>query len=82
MLEITLRILPNRIANTTGQTIFSHKSLLTGRQVSKLRKAFAYNSCADMYLSKTRFFIIMQLGEFLGRLLGYLMKFVLLLMKM
>ena len=55
MLEITLRILPNRIANTTDQIIFSHKSLLTGRQVSKLRKAFAYNSCADMYLSKTSF---------------------------
>lgn len=41
MLEITLRILPNRTANTTDETIFSHKLLLTGRKVSKLRKAFA-----------------------------------------
>ena len=48
--------------------------LLTNTQVSKLRKAFANNSSANIKLSKTQLHKIGQIGEFLGRLLGPLLK--------
>ena len=54
---------------------------LTNTQVSKLRKAFANNSSANIKLSKTQLHKIRQLGGFLGRLLGPLLKTGLLLMK-
>ena len=49
-----------------NETNFPHKLLLTKRQVSNLRKAFA-NQLAKM----------IQSGGFLGRLLGPLLKTVL-----
>ena len=69
------------IRNTTDETNFRHKLLLTDRQVSKLCKPSEHNSCANINLSKTQFSIIMQLDGFLGRLLVYLMKFTSPLMK-
>ena len=55
--------------------------LLTDRQVAKLHKAFECNFSAKIYLSKTQISKIIQLGRFLGRLLGPLMKVDLSLMK-
>ena len=40
----------------------------------RLRKAFASNSSANIKLSKTQLHKIGQSGEFLGRLLGPLLK--------
>ena len=57
------------------------KLLLTNRQVSNLRKAFANNSSTDIKLSKTQLSKMMQSGEFLGRLLGPFLKTGLPLMK-
>ena len=54
---------------------------LTNTQVSKLRKAFANNSSANLKLSKSQLHKIRQLEGFLGRLLGPLLKTGLLLMK-
>ena len=48
--------------------------LLTNTQVSKLRKAFANNSPANIKLSKTQLHKIGQSCGFLGRLLGPLLK--------
>ena len=48
--------------------------LLTNTQVSKLCKAFSNNSSANIKLSKTKLHKIEQLGGFLVRLLGPLMK--------
>ena len=48
--------------------------LLTNTQVSKLRKAFANNSSADIKLSKIQLHKIGQSGGFLGRLLGTLIR--------
>ena len=53
---------------------FPHKLLLTNTQVSKLRKAFANNSLANIKLSKTQSHKIGQFGGFLGRLLGPFLK--------
>ena len=66
-----LRLSSNMIGD--DETIFPHK-LLTNRQVSNLRKAFANHSSADTKLSKTQLSKMMQSGGFLGRLLGPLLK--------
>ena len=53
-----------------NETNFPHKLLLTNRQVSNLRQAFANPLLADIKLSKTQLSKIIQSGGFLGRLLG------------
>ena len=55
--------------------------LLTNRQVSRLRKAFANGSSANIKLSKTHWHKIGPSGRLLGRLLGPLLKSGLTLMK-
>ena len=57
-----------------NKTNFPHMFLLTNRQVSNLRKAFANDSSADIKLSKTQLPKMIQSGGFLGRLLGPLLK--------
>ena len=56
------------------ETNFPHKLLLTNRQVSNLRKAFANYLSADIKLSKTQLFKMIQSRGFLGRLLSPLLK--------
>ena len=63
------------------ETNFPHKLLLTNRQVSNLRKAFANHSSADIKLSKPQLSKMIQSGGFLGRLFGPSLKTRLLLMK-
>ena len=53
---------------------FRNKLLLTNRQVSYLRKAFANHLSADIKLSKTQLSRMIQSGRFLGRWLGPLLK--------
>ena len=62
------------IANLVDETNFSHKLLLTNRQVANLRKAFANHTSTDIKLSKTQLSKMIQFGRFLGRLLGPLLK--------
>ena len=50
-------------------TYFRHNILLTDRQASRLPKAFANNSSAIATLSKAELSKIVQLGEFLGRII-------------
>ena len=50
-------------------------SCITYTQVSKLGKAFANNSSANIKLSKTQLHKIGQSGWFLGSLLGTLIKY-------
>ena len=70
--EVNLRLSSNMIGD--NETMFPHKLLLTNRQVSNLRKAFANSSSADIKLSKTQLSKMIQSGGFLGRLLGLLLK--------
>ena len=53
---------------------FSHKLLLTNRQVTNIRKNVANNSSIDIKLSKIQLSKMIQSGGFLGRLLGPLLK--------
>ena len=70
--EVVLRLLSNMIGD--NETNFPHKLLLSNRQVSKLRKAFANHSLTDIKLSKTQLSKMIQSRGFLGRLLGPLLK--------
>ena len=70
--EVVLRLSSNMIGD--NETKFTHKLLLTNRQVANLRKSFASNSSTDIKLSKTQLFKMIQSGGFLGRLLGPLLK--------
>ena len=57
-----------------NETNFPHKLLLTDIGVSNLCKSFANNSSADIKLSKTQLSKMAQLGGFLSRSLGLLLK--------
>ena len=77
--EVVLRLSSNMIGD--NQTNFPRKLLLTKRQVANLRKAFTNYLSTDIKLSKTQISKMIQAGEFLGRLLGPLLKAVLSLIK-
>ena len=70
--EVVLRLSSNMIGD--NETNFPHKLLLTNRQVSNLRKAFANHLSADIKLSKAHLSKMIQSAGFLGRLLGPLLK--------
>ena len=72
--KVTLKSSSNVVGNSNDENNFPHKLLLTNTQVSKLRKAFANGSSANIKLSKTQLHKIGQSGGFLGRLLGPLLK--------
>ena len=68
--DVVLRL----IGNSDDKTNFPHKLLLTNRQVTNLCKDFANRTSTEIKLSKTHLSRMMQLGQFLGRLLGALIK--------
>ena len=65
--EVVLRLSSNMIGD--DETNCPHKLLLSNRQVSNLRKAFATHSSTDIKSSKTQLSKVIQSGGFLGRLL-------------
>ena len=69
---VVLRLSLNMVGD--DETNFLHKLLLTNRQVTNLRKAFANKSSTNIKLSKTQLSKVVQSGGFLGRLLGLLLK--------
>ena len=63
--EVTLKISSNVAGDSDDDNNnFPHKLLLTNTQVSRLRKAFANNSSANIKLSKTQLHKIGQSGVF------------------
>ena len=72
--EAVLRLSPNMIGDSNDEANFPHELLLTDRQVSSIRKAFANNSSVDIKFSKTQLSKMIQSGGFLGKLLGPLLK--------
>ena len=79
--EVVLRLSSNMVSNSDDETNFPHKLLLTNRQVTSHRTAFANYLSTDIRLLKTQLSKMIQSGEFLGRLLGSLLKTGLALMK-
>ena len=72
--EVTLNLSANLIAGSNDWTDFSHKLLLTGRQVQRFYRAFANNSSAEIKLWKNQPPKIVLLEKFPGRLFGPLLK--------
>ena len=72
--EETLKISSYIVGDSNDGNNFPHKLLLINTQFSRLRKAFANNSSSNIKLSKTQLNKTEQSGEFLGRLLGPLLK--------
>ena len=78
--EVVIRLSRNMIGDSNDN--FPHELLLTERQVSSIRKAFANNSSVDIKFSKTQLSKMIQSGGFLGKLLVPLLKTGLPLIKM
>ena len=72
--EVILKIFLNVAGDSNDENNFPHKLLLTNTEVSRLCKAFANGSLANIKLSKTQLHKIGQSWGFLGRLLGPLLK--------
>ena len=77
--DVVLRL--NMIGNSDDENNFHHRLFLTNRQVTTLWKAFVNHTSTDIKLSKTQFYKMIELGRFLGRLLGPLPRTGLPLMK-
>ena len=71
--EVVIRF-DNMIGDSNDEANFPHDLLLTDRQVSSIRKAFANNSSVDIKFSKTKSWKMIQSGGFLGKLLGPSLK--------
>ena len=52
--ELTLNLSSNLMGNSNDETNFPHKLLITDTHVSKIRKAFANGSSANIKFSKTQ----------------------------
>ena len=72
--EVNLKILSKIAGDSNDENNFPNKLLLTNAQVSKLCKAFANRSTANIKLSKIQLQKIRQHRGFLGRILGPLLK--------
>ena len=70
--DVILRLSSNMIGHSDDETNFSHKLLLTNRQVANLCTAFANHTSTDIKLSKAQL-TKMQTGGFL-RFLAPLLK--------
>ena len=62
------------IGESNDKANFLHELLLKDREISSIRKAFSNNSLANIKFSKTQLSKMIQSGEFLGKLLGPLLK--------
>ena len=51
--DVVIRLSPSMIGDSNNKTNFLHELLLTGRQVSSIRKVFDNNSSVDIKFSKT-----------------------------
>ena len=68
--EVILNLSSNLIWNTNDEFFFSHKSLLNDTQVSRLCKAFANGSSANIEFWKTQLSKMIQLGGLLANKSG------------
>ena len=80
-LDHQIWLLSNMFNESNDETKFQYNLLLTNEQVSKLCNGSTNNLSNDIKLSKTQLSTIVQSREFLGRILGILLKTGVLLMK-
>ena len=64
--DVVIRLSPSMIGDSNDKCNFPHELLLTNRQVSSIRKAFANNSPVDIKFSKAQLSKMIQSGGFLS----------------
>ena len=64
-IEVTLNLSSNLIGNSNDEANFPHELLLTDSQLSKICKAFAKGSLANIKFSKTQLSKMIQAGGIL-----------------
>ena len=79
--QVNLNLSSNVIGDSNNETNFLCNLLLNNTQNSRPRKVFVNNLSANTKFSKTHLSKMVQLGGFLGKLLGWLIKVCLPLMK-
>ena len=62
--QVIVNLSSNVVGDSSDESDFPHKLLLTNTQVSRLCKAFANNSSGNMKLFKTQMHKIIQSGGF------------------
>ena len=62
------------VGDSNDETNFRYKLIWTNTQILRLRKVFVHNTSGNIYLLKNQLHKIRQSREFLGRLLGTLLK--------
>ena len=62
------------IGDSNDKGNFPHELLLTNREVSSIRKAFANSLSVDIKFSNAQLSKMIQSGRFVGKLLGSLLK--------
>ena len=67
---MTFNLSSNLIGNSNDETNFSHKLLLADAQVSKIRKAFANDSSANIKFWKTQLSKLIQSGGIMAGISG------------
>ena len=72
--EVTWNLSSNVIGDSKEENNVLHKIIVTNKQASKLRQDFSNGSSANIKLSKTELHKMRHLEEFLGRLLGPLLR--------
>ena len=72
--DAVLRLSLNMICNSDDETSFYNKLLLTNRQVTTPRKAFANHTSTDIKLLKTQLSNMIRVAGFLGRFLAPLLR--------
>ena len=72
--QVTINLLTNAVGDSNDKTNFLRKLLLTDRQISRMCKAFENRSSGNTKLLKTQLQEIKQLGGFLGKIWGSLLK--------
>ena len=72
--QITINLSSNPVGESNDETNYPHKLLLINTQVSNINKAFPNELSANIKFPKLQLSRMIQLGGFLSRLLGLLLK--------
>ena len=72
--QVTINLSSNPVGESNDETNYPHKLLLINTQVSNIHKAFPNELSANIKFPKLQLSRMIQLGGFLSRLLGLLLK--------
>ena len=72
--QVTINLSSNPVGESNDETNYPHKLLLINTQVSNINKAFPNELSANIKFPKLQLSRMIQLGGFLSRLLGLLLK--------